>query len=557
MFMNYSDNNNDGNQSGGIYSKWIERLRNIRLSRIKRQKKNQQFIQDKVDEIHRDVEKTPKKVVGISREKDFSHIPEKKKDNRNDESESVLEVVEHIHHTVDDRYVGVKKYGRTSEKQESNDDKLLNKGDESLFKQNDDSFVDKNKIEDKKSSRADEVVNSLVSNTKDECVSDVRDERDKISYGRKNDKIKSFVGSYDEQRELLEKKGKEILEKIDLSFHEKLDELDVLESEIYLLNDEKDKAFIQKKIQEIRVKIKELNDQLNRLIQQYNSYRGNYYIDHIVDIDDDVIVDDLIDYRMLLDNKNDERRFIKEMKRLNEFEKLYFNLKKVQHDVMRLDEETRVKGIDIQDRDQKYKEIQKSVFDVSKIEKSCNEEILRQNTYLNELMGKVNQIHREEYTTVHLRGLGNMLDMSLRYAGLLLLSPFRGMIPGIGIQTLMTRRLIGNMAQQMHFEEVRHVHYDAVNYDVEISNKLCDIDYTSDLIDDSIRNINRLREDFMLQYDSRISAYNDTLKKINSIKELLVRNQNKVEFVKKRLYASKRLNQDKLVRVRELNEENR
>ena len=80
--MNYNDNNNDGNQSGGIYSKWIERLRNIRLSRIKRQKKNQQFIQDKVDEIHRDVEKTPKKVAGISREKDSSQIPEKKKDNR-------------------------------------------------------------------------------------------------------------------------------------------------------------------------------------------------------------------------------------------------------------------------------------------------------------------------------------------------------------------------------------------------------------------------------------------------------------------------------------------
>jgi len=58
----------------------------------------------------------------------------------------------------------------------------------------------------------------------------------------------------------------------------------------------------------------------------------------------------------------------------------------------------------------------------------------------------------------------------------------------------------------------------------------------------------------MRQYDSRIPGYEDTLKKIGKIEENIIRNQNRVEIVRKNLKFSKKLNEDKLRKVRELNE---
>ena len=65
----------------------------------------------------------------------------------------------------------------------------------------------------------------------------------------------------------------------------------------------------------------------------------------------------------------------------------------------------------------------------------------------------------------------------------------------------------------------------------------------------------RLREEFMSIYDRRIPGYEDTLKKIGEIEKNLVRSQNRVLLAKKNLKRSKKINENKLVRVRKLNDE--
>ena len=56
-------------------------------------------------------------------------------------------------------------------------------------------------------------------------------------------------------------------------------------------------------------------------------------------------------------------------------------------------------------------------------------------------------------------------------------------------------------------------------------------------------------------YDRRIPGYEDTLKKIGEIEKNLVRSQNRVLLAKKNLKRSKKINENKLVRVRKLNDE--
>ena len=103
-------------------------------------------------------------------------------------------------------------------------------------------------------------------------------------------------------------------------------------------------------------------------------------------------------------------------------------------------------------------------------------------------------------------------------------------------------------------EEVNHIHYKAIDYDSELSHKLIDVNYTSSIIDDTLKDIERLRDDFMLQYNSNIPGYEDTLKKIDKIHHNIVRSQNRVFKIRERLRKSKKLNEQKMVRVKELNE---
>ena len=364
------------------------------------------------------------------------------------------------------------------------------------------------------------------------------------------------MGTDSLKEEKLEKLRDEIIGKIQGSFEDKLDELDVLESEIYLLSKEEETVVVMSQIREIRKKINDSIERLNQIIEQYNFYKKNYYMDYITSIDDEVMVDDLIDYKFLLDSLDDEKKFVKEYKNLDEFQRLYDHLKMVKSEVLQLKENTIKKEIEVSERDQKYLEITDSMFRVNKVNQSCNEELERQNEYFSSLMKKVNQIDREEYTTYHLRGLGELVSMSLRYAGLMLMSPFRGFLPGIGLQTIATRRLIGNIRNNLHMEEVRHVHYEAINYDNEINSKLTDVFYVSSMIDDTLKDIKRLREEFMYQYDSSVPGYDDTMDKIDKIYLTIVRNQNKVDKIEKNLKYSKKLNEHKMIRVRKLNEKN-
>ena len=139
--------------------------------------------------------------------------------------------------------------------------------------------------------------------------------------------------------------------------------------------------------------------------------------------------------------------------------------------------------------------------------------------------------------------------------GYLLLSPFSGLLPNIAIRTLATREMVRHAYQQLHTEEVRHIRYEAIDYGNEISKKITDIDYTSDLLDNTLGDISRLREEFMLQYNRSIPGYEETLRRIDDIYTSVVHSQNRVEMIRKNLKKSQKINEDKLRYVKKMNQE--
>lgn len=547
------DNQDNSSNNGGIYSKFQERLRKIKLSRVKKRKQNDAFIQERVQEIREVLSKEPpiysRAKGGFEPETDV--VVSEVKD------EVISDVIVNIKSTAEERNYGNRKPG-------------VGNGDENIVVTGKDSSV-KDGVE-----ASFQVVSSNTSilskestikdgNTKTdndslkEMIGDIRENRPKARKSKrvgyvseiKKDSVKNI--SDEEKAELLTNLGAEILDKIKLSFEDKLDEIEVLASELYILSQKQDNELELKKVNDIKKKINELIDKINVLVEQYNLYKRNYYIDNVIGIDDNVIVDDIINYRELLDSFEDEKRFVKEYKALEEFKSLYSNLKEVRDETERLQLSNNEKIEEFQIRDKKYNNVKLEMVAAVGIDKKCSEEINRQNDYFDRLMSRVSVIDSREYVTLHMRGIGELVGQSLRYMGLLMLSPLSGLVPSISMQTFATRRMIGNAYHRLHLEEVRHVRYEAVNYDSEISQHLNDVDYADNLIDDTLGDVERLKEDFMRIYNSKIPGYEDTLKKIGEIENKLYRNQNRLSIIKKNLRNSKKINEDKLKKVRELN----
>ena len=374
-----------------------------------------------------------------------------------------------------------------------------------------------------------------------------------ISYSSTKRELSAM--SIEERKIRLKTLGVEITKKIREGFDEKLDELEVLESELWLLNQQHNSEVELERVREIKKKINDLIDKLNLIIKQYNLYAESYYMDNVIGLDDNVLLDDIIDYRTLLDSFEGEQAFIDEVKALDEFKALYDSLVEIKADSEKLQEENEEKIEEYDIRDKKYDSIKLEMISALDIGKKTDLEVSRQNEYIKRLMEDIEKIDRHEYVTSHLRGVGALLSSSLRYMRALVMSPLSGMIPGIGMQALVARRMIANAYRHLHFEDINHVYYEAIDYDSELNHHLLSVIYVEDMVDGAIKDVSRLREEFMSIYDRRIPGYEDTLKIIGEIEKNLVRSQNRVLLAKKNLKRSKKINENKLVRVRKLNDE--
>lgn len=498
----YNDDNNTDNNGSSIYGKFRERLRKIRIARMNKQQQNKKFVQEKLEEIKKEKPKYILVNKGIN-----------PKDN-------IVRANVIIKQQVELDKVSV--YSNLSKKEDSKEMPVINNKVESKR-----IFVKENKPEirrNKKVLDADSIVKKI---------------------------------SNDKKEVILNNKGTEIINKIKNSFESKIDELEVLSSELYLLSKVQDDVIELKKVEEVKKQINEIINKINVIIEQYNLYKKNYYMDNVIDIDDNILVDDIINYRDLLNSLDKEKQFVKEYKALEEFKLLYSNLVDIKAETENLKAVNEDKILEYGIRDKKYDDIKLKIVSALDFEKKYSLEIDRQNEYFDRLISKVSAIDSREYITSHMKGIGDLVGQSLKYMGLLILSPLAGLLPGIAMQTLATKNMIGNIYKHLHVEELKHIHYQAIDYDSEINHHLCDINYTEKLIDDTLRDVSNLKEDFMMIYDSKLPGYDDTLKKIQMIENKLIHNQNRVALVKKNLNKSKKMNDDKLSLVKKLNDEQR
>ena len=502
----YNDDNSGGNN--GHKGRFRERLQKIRKDKVNF--KNRDII-DNDDFFFLSLGRNILKVVLVLPSVIYSHINVKKSGNNNKKNNAVINEENNlnINHNL--------------------------KHDDAIFVYNDNQNVD---------------IRFKVNKIKDMDLSLLKAKREYYDNVKKiND------NKYDIEIQNLQK---EIINLIKKKLVKNINELEILQSELYVLNQmESGDIFLNECQQDIK-EIKKLLSKINSLKERYNYLKDNTDFEYMLEYNDDLLIDKILELKDIC-SRNDIKNTVENYKILNEYKYLYLKIDKLEEDTIKLNEYKDNKVKELKTRDIDFDKLKNNIYNLDKDNDSYINFVNKQELFLNELDSKISKIDSYEKVTYRLKGFNQLLGNSFKYLGLLLINPLKGLIPGIVSQTLITRNVVKNLYNNLEWQEDRKMVYDAIDYSLSIKGAINDLNNTSLLIDATLEDIILLKEKYKKEfskYENSFSGYSDAIKKLNKIENSVLNSRIKLDVMQTRMKEKAKLNDNKLKKVKELNNNN-
>lgn len=343
-----------------------------------------------------------------------------------------------------------------------------------------------------------------------------------------------------------------ILLKIKKKLNKLNNECDIIESDAYLIRKySNDKNLLDRAIQ-IRKEINELEEKLNKISNEIYNIKEKILINPELIKDEDLEYN-IIRYKQLIEDI-EESKLPNKIKLLEEYKKLLIKINNLEITTNNLEKESTIREEELLKRDNRYKIAKEKMANLDQINSKCDSILQKNKNYIYELSSKIGIISKKKYTKYKLQGLNNLLSTSLKYIGLLSLTPLRGIIPGIAAKTFATRRLINGMYQNLHYEKHEKIVYSFENYYSEISSRIYNIDLVEKNIELALSDINNLKSEFKNNFLSyTLKEYDEAYKKIELLEQDILNNKEKMAIIKNRLVENQKINKDTLTKVRKLN----
>lgn len=343
-----------------------------------------------------------------------------------------------------------------------------------------------------------------------------------------------------------------ILLKIKKKINRLNNECDIIESEAYLIKKYgNDKNLLEKAIV-IRKEIEVLEEKLSEINKNINNIKENILIEP-ESINDEDLVDAILKYKELISDI-EQSKLPNKIKLLEEYKMLTIKLEELDMKTKNLEIESKTREKELSERDSRYKEAKEKMLNLDEINNRCDDIIKNNKIYLDKLSSKIGTINKTKYTKYKLQGLNNLLSTSLKYIGLLSLTPLRGILPGIAAKTYATRKLVGSMYHSLHYEKQEKIVYSFENYNLELNNRICSISTVEENIDLALQDISNLKGEFIdkfLKYN--LPEYNEAYKKIELLEQDVLNSRKKISLMKNKLIENKKTNKETLTKVRKLN----
>lgn len=391
-----------------------------------------------------------------------------------------------------------------------------------------------------------------ISNLKDVSNVKLMDQRlPKKAVGiKQTSNINSNNNSYNIQ--ILESK---ILSKVETIINDYKNKLEIIGTDIYVLNTYIEDNKTKEKCKQEKEQIQSIIEKINNIKEQYKILKSkNIELDYL-GIDNSLLIDDIYKYKKLVNNINDISKYQDKYKKSEIFLETNSLLETIENSIKKLEKSNKNKMNKISIDEKKFIEIKDDLFKYSFEFSRFNNFIEGQNSIIENMKDKVGEINSYEKKMTKFIGYDKLLFNNLKYISLLLLSPLKGLFPVIATSTLATKSTIDLLKKQVHIEESKQIVYTAENYEKQITTNISSVNDMKYLISSSISDIKKIKE--KLQQDKSLSSsleYKNIMGKINDIEIVLNNNKNKLDIIETKLNGYKKINSDKLVKVRKLNE---
>lgn len=369
---------------------------------------------------------------------------------------------------------------------------------------------------------------------------------------------KSFQNDDNTDSSIIERQKleKAILDLFKKRFIKNINELELLQSDLYILSqiDNNDIEY-QKCLENIKT-VRIILNKIRDLKENYDFLKDNYDFEYLLELNDNSLIDKIIELREMC-SKDQLDDVIEEYKLLDEYQYLYTKIDELEKETVKFEDYKDKKVEELKERDIKFEDFKNNVVNLDKINNSYVRFVDEQNEFLKDLEEKIANIDSYEQVELHLKGFDRLLNNTFKYMALLLVSPLKGLLPSVATEMLITRNTIKNLRNNLKWEETRKMVYTAIDYDSSIRYAIANVEDVSGLVDNALDDVVRLKREFndrFSQYSSELPEYKAVIKKLNKMENAIAGNRVKLNVTMDKLKHDKMVNENKLKRVKKLND---
>ena len=353
-------------------------------------------------------------------------------------------------------------------------------------------------------------------------------------------------------KEKIDYLNNQIVNKIKKRLVKYLDEIEMLESELYVIGTiSKDEATIEE-LNKTKAKVNALINKINSLKEKYKLIKN--YVDNELFIDDkDDFLDEDIDYLKQLATSAEIEKNKSTIKKIKEYKLLSLELDVIEAKVKDLNSIKEKKKEELNLRDDNYQKLLDTYINNRTISEQCQKMMAEQEKALASI--NVNDIEAITNTTTRLVGMGEVFRSGLKYIGTVM-NPFKYTRNGIAQSTILAKRLVDNALNNVHMETRTKISYQAADYSYEIDRCLNELEYVSNTIDKSLEDITYLKNRYiseLIKYKYRVPKIAKTYQDIIKLENLLLSNKRKTQMMINKTNNLELANKNKLIKVKKLN----
>ena len=339
-----------------------------------------------------------------------------------------------------------------------------------------------------------------------------------------------------------------ILKEVDTFIKKSIENISDIEYELKIIKRESKEK--NKDTKELEERYNRLKEKVTKLKLQYDAIKEKYDLGEFSILESIKLIDTIDDY--------------KSVAKLNEMEMM---LKVCKKEISKIDsitvivEENKNVGINIEETKEEQKQVKikfnkskSKINELSSLEEDLNNEIKCQQQIVDDMYEKASFFEKDVSKKIEVIGKRDILGSVLRIAGGILTLPFTGkQLFGISLGSTLINKALKEMNRSLETKEKIVVNYRYEDISKQIEQVKDKVEYTNLILSDSLNEIKKLKSNFKYtysEYDNILPEYNSTLEKLEALELKILKQQEKLLKMDKKLDKEKEINKQKLKRIK-------